>query len=117
MAIMSNGAGCLADVSYSVPDDACRVFCTHFEIFGTLGAVRFSWQDAPAMVYYKDKEEAISLEAVDIGRRSYWTDFLDEIKGKKNLILTTEDVIRSTESALMVQHRSYKEEEKCLLKY
>ena len=43
----------------------------------------------------------------DVGERSFWTDFLAEIKGEpvdaSAGYLTTADVIRATEYALMIQ--------------
>lgn len=107
MATLSNGAGLLADVSYSVPDRGCAAFHTHFEIFGTLGAVRFSWNNAPATLYYKDKETTLDIQGEDMGDRSFWTDFLAEIQGKAveeaEGYLTTADVVRATEYALQIQ--------------
>ncbi len=106
MGVLSNGAGMLLDTSYSIPDDACVSFKVNFEIFGTLGAVRFSWHNTPALVYYKDKEQPDVLEPTDIGNHTSWNDFIGEISGNTDLYLTTEDVLRSAEDTLLIQEQA-----------
>lgn len=103
MGVLSNGAGFLIDTSYSIPDDACVSFKVNFEIFGSLGAVRFSWHNVSPEVYYHDKEQPEILEPADIGDHSYWSDFIGEINGETDLFLTTDDVLASAEDTLEIQ--------------
>ena len=89
-----------------ITEYTCVSFKVNFEIFGSLGAVRFSWHNVSPEVYYHDKEQPEILAPADIGNRSYWTDFTDEINGKTDLFLTTEDVLRSSEDTLKIQEKA-----------
>lgn len=101
MARLSNGACVLADISYSAPSSVFTLpSYWEFRIWCARGMLTFSY-NAPDVTVW---EEGIPTPQHLPGTPSdsdYLTDFVDEIA--HNTRTLTEDVLRSTETALTIQ--------------
>ena len=83
----------LADVSYAAPDSqgySTPLYWT-FDIWGTKGVLRFSDQ-CEAMAYLNGETEGISLADTPLPH-SELADFLAEIRGEKEVLLDTKNVL------------------------
>ena len=109
MAELSNGAGLLGDVSYSSPSGIGYGYPTRWEIFGENGVIRFSLQNQPTELYIGDEKECILVEDKEV-KSNYFSDFISEIKGEKDLYLTTEEILNATRDTLIIQEYANREE-------
>lgn len=103
---LSNGAGLIADVSYSAPNS--QGFKTplywEFNIWGTMGVAKFS-QNSEITAYFDGASEGEIIPDFEI-KNEELRDFLMEIKGEKGILLNTKDVILSTRETLKIQKYS-----------
>ena len=96
MARLENGAGVLADVSYSAPSQAFKMpSYWEFRFWCEKGMLSFNYVDNKVTLYKEGETQAEVFEGVtDCG------DYLDEfINGTSD----TENVLNSTETALLIQ--------------
>ncbi|MBQ3572506.1 MAG: Gfo/Idh/MocA family oxidoreductase [Clostridia bacterium] len=104
MATLNNGAGVLADISYSAPP---LVYATdiywNFKFWCDNGLVTFSFKDPNVKVYKLGEKEPIILEGI-IDSKNYLDDFLDEIEDNTNAI--TESVLYTTYQTLFLQSKA-----------
>ena len=103
MLTTKNGAGVLADVSYTIPDgvEFALPYYWQFYIWGTKGVIRFSLNDEKAYYYLAGEKEPRLLEEPEI-ESDYLTDFVNLVNGKDSA-LTMEEVIASTRATLEIQ--------------
>ncbi len=103
MLTAKNGAGILADVSYTIPDgvEFALPYYWQFYIWGTKGVIRFSLNDEKAYYYLTGEKEPHLLEEPEI-EADYLTDFYNLLKGQKT-DLTMEEVFASTRATLTIQ--------------
>ncbi len=101
MARMSNGAGLLADISYSGPS---QVFSMptywEFRFWCEKGLLTFSYTSGTVSVYKEGHSEPITYNC-DKPETDYLQEFIDEIRSNRSIM--TENIIRSTECALRIQ--------------
>ena len=104
MLTAENGAGIIGDVSYSVPDgvDFSLPFYWQFYLWGTKGVISFSINEQETKYYAKGEKEPRLLEEKPL-EIDFLTDFLKVVKGDKDVVLTPEDVFKSTEATLKIQ--------------
>ena len=107
MARLESGAGVLADVSYSAPS---QVFTMptywEFRVWCEKGLLSFFCTDSAVTLYEEGSTAPIRIEGKPDGE-NYLTEFLSEIQnGTKDV---TENLLRSTETALMLQETADKE--------
>lgn len=102
MISLNNGAGVLADVSYSIPSAVGYAFPTHWELFFERGIIRFFLNGSPAHVWNEGKKDPVLLEGIP-PQTDFWNDFINEIQGKPSGILCTEEILTSTEDTLQIQ--------------
>lgn len=99
---LSNGAGVISDVSYSLPSGIAYGYPLRWEIFGSKGVLRFTTHSKEIELYYDEEKQPIFLELPN-PKSGYWEDFIREIKGEKPFVLTTEEIINSTKDTLKIQ--------------
>lgn len=103
---LSNGAGLIADVSYSAPDS--QGFKTplywEFNIWGTKGVLKFS-QNSEITAYFNGDDKGEYIPDIEI-KNDELEDFIREIKGDRDILLDTKDVISSTRDTLAIQKKS-----------
>lgn len=106
MATLDNGAGVLADVSYSAPP---LVYGTdiywNFKFWCDNGLVTFSWKNPDVTIYKLGDKEPKILEGVK-DEKNYLDDLLDEIETDSNLI--TKSVLCTTYQTLILQSEADK---------
>ena len=102
MLTAENGAGILADVSYSIPDgiEFSLPLYWEFNIWGTGGVLELSLVKK-AVFYKKGSKEPIILEDRDAGP-DFLTDFIALTEGR-SVRLTMEEAFESTRNTLMIQ--------------
>jgi predicted dehydrogenase len=103
MLTAKNGAGILADVSYTIPDgvEFALPYYWQFYIWGTKGVIRFSLNDEKAWYYLAGDKEPHLLEEPEIDA-DYLTDFYNLLRGEKTA-LTMAEVFASTRATLTIQ--------------
>ncbi len=105
MVELSNGAGLIADVSYSAPNSSgySLPFYWRFTLWGDKGVMEFSINSKELIVALDGKPgiEIISVPDVDNGRNCLSV-YLEELDGKHTDI-DTSSVIRVTRNTLMIQ--------------
>lgn len=103
MLTTTNGAGILADVSYTIPDgvEFALPYYWQFYVWGTRGVLRFSLNDEKAYYYLAGEKEPKVLEEPEI-EADYLTDFYNLLGGKP-AVVTTQDVIASTRATLTIE--------------
>lgn len=110
MARLESGAGVLADVSYSAPS---QVFSMptywEFRVWCEKGLLSFSFTDSAVTLYEEGSAAPVRIEG-ESNCESYLTEFLSEIQNGTGTV--TENVLRSTETALMLQETADKEWQK-----
>lgn len=108
MARLENGAGVLADVSYSAPS---QVFSMptywEFNFWCERGLLRFSYADKRVTVFREGVKEPLICDGID-SERDWLTDLLDEMRtGERS---HTREALISTETALLIQGSAKREE-------
>ena len=106
MARLSNGAGVLADVSYSAPSQVFSLpYYWEFRIWCDRGVLSFCYNE-PNVTLFEDggPAESITYSGKIIG---YIDEFLSEIHNNTNSV--TENVLASTQTALLLQEQADKE--------
>ena len=107
MARLENGAGVLADVSYSAPS---QVFSMptywEFRIWCERGLLTLHYTDSRVTLYEEGGSDPVLLEGEPNGQDYLW-EFVSEIQSGGRVV--TENVIRSTETALLIQKEADKE--------
>lgn len=105
MAELDNGCGLMADVSYAAP---CHVeygipYYWQFLIWGSKGMIRFAEDGKPLEAYIDYAKEVQYIEGKPC-ENNHITDFIDEIDGKTDLLICTEEVLRSQRDTLTIQN-------------
>lgn len=105
MAELDNGCGLMADVSYAAP---CHVeygipYYWQFLIWGSKGMIRFAEDGKPLEAYIDYADKVQYIEGVEC-KNNHITDFIDEINGKTDLLICTEEVLRSQRDTLTIQN-------------
>jgi len=105
MAELDNGCGLMADVSYAAP---CHVeygipYYWQFLIWGSKGMIRFAEDGKPLEAYIDYAKEVQYIEGTTC-ENNHITDFIDEIDGKTDLLICTEEVLRSQRDTLTIQN-------------
>ena len=107
MLTLSNGAGVIADISYSVPNSIGFniPYYWEFKIWGSQGMLCFSASTDGVKLYIngeKDVLEVLPIETDD----NYLEAFIDEVLGKKSSLLSIDDVFNSSEATLLIQKKA-----------
>jgi len=104
MAKLENGAGLIADVSYSVPDSIGYNLPLYwnFQLWGSKGLATFSASSNGVTLYKNGNKKEEIVHGVDV-KSSYLTDLISDINGGENIILNTAEAIRTTRETLEVQ--------------
>lgn len=107
MLSLSNGAGVIADISYSVPDSIGfnLPYYWQFYIWGDQGMLAFSANTDGVLLYKNGESEVIHLPGLDASD-SYLDAFLDEVEGKKSALLSKEEIFNSTRATLLIQKKA-----------
>ena len=104
MATLENGAGVIADVSYSAPS---QIYATeiywNFKFWCDNGLLTFNITNPNAKVYYAGEKEVKILDGVK-DTKNYLDDFMDEIENGGSEF--TESVLCTTEQVLYLQRSS-----------
>ena len=99
---MDNGAGLLADVSYSAPQFGVPLpTYWDFYFWGTEGMLNFSLTKGQVMVY-KNNETATRVVDYPEREAQHLKEFYREIKGE-SVIIDTKQVLSSSEAVLNIQ--------------
>ena len=99
MARLSNGAGVIADVSYSAPKQVSPLpTYWEFRIWCEKGMISFCCADLAVTVYKEESSKRI--ESVE-NKTDYLDEFVKSIETNDNSI--TQNVLKSTETALYIQ--------------
>ncbi len=109
MITATNGAGIIADVSYSSPDgiEFGLPYYWDFTIWGTKGTLKFNIKDQEIKYYVAGDKEPKILE-LKPAKCDYLTDFYNLTQGDKDVILPMEDTIASTRYTLKIQKEADK---------
>ncbi|NMA95725.1 MAG: Gfo/Idh/MocA family oxidoreductase [Clostridiales bacterium] len=101
---MDNGAGVMADVSYSAPDSSGYIlpFYWRFTIWGTKGVMEFKVGSDSISVALNGKPDIEYIEIPDLDPGNCLSVFLDELAGKDTEI-DTNSVIKATRDTLKIQ--------------
>ena len=104
MAELDNGCGVMADVSYAAPShvEYGIPYYWQFLIWGTKGMIRFAEDAKPLEAYFDYAKEPLYIEGKP-AQSNHITDFIDEIEGKRGLLITTEEVLASQRDTLLIQ--------------
>ena len=104
MATLENGAGVLADISYSAPP---LVYATdiywNFKFWCDNGLVTFNWVETDVKVYKLGEAQPKVLQGVK-DDKNYLDDFLDEIEKDEKAM--TDSVLCTTYHALLLQSKA-----------
>lgn len=101
MARLSNGAGILADVSYSAPSQAFSLpTYWEFRFWCKNGMMSFCINDSEITVYKEGESEPLIIKTTQ-NEEDYLTEFIRAIEENDNSV--TQSVIKSTETALHLQ--------------
>lgn len=101
MLTLSNGAGLIADVSYTRPSNISFPFPYYwgFKIWGSNGVIAFTVGSKHVELYKNGEKEVLLFEGT-LSERNYLIDFINDILGKTNF---TEGILDSTEETLKIQ--------------
>ncbi|MBR6514910.1 MAG: Gfo/Idh/MocA family oxidoreductase [Clostridia bacterium] len=105
MVELDGGCGLMADVSYAAP---CHIeygvpYYWQFLIWGTKGMIRFAEDGKNGVEAYIDYADAMEFIEGKTPANNHITDFIDEIDGKTDLLICTEEVIKSQRDTLTIQ--------------
>lgn len=103
MAELTNGAGLIADVSYSIPDGVSYdlPFYWQFYIWGENGVMSFSENSEAVECYIGGKKEKIFIDKSP-APSDYLTDFAAMLSGKST-VLSMDEVFDATRDTLRIQ--------------
>ena len=103
MAELTNGAGLIADVSYSIPDGVSYdlPFYWQFYIWGEKGVMTFSINSEVVECYIGGNKEKIIIDKIP-APCDYLTDFAAMLSGKST-VLSMDEVFDSTRDTLTIQ--------------
>ena len=101
---MEGGAALTADVSYASPDGMRYSLPLYweFEIWGLLGVMRFG-RNLPTIELYRKEKDHVEIITPDAMEKTMIEDFVDSVVGKKDTVLTTEEVLDATAWTLKIQ--------------
>lgn len=101
MLTLSNGAGLIADVSYTIPDKVGfdLPYYWEFKIWGTEGMIAFTISSEYVELYKKTEEKVILCAGTPCDS-NYLTDFINDIKGNADF---TDGILASTEETLVIE--------------
>ncbi|NMB97548.1 MAG: Gfo/Idh/MocA family oxidoreductase [Clostridiaceae bacterium] len=101
---LSNGAGLMADVSYSAPNSSGYIlpFYWRFTIWGTKGVMEFSYNCNEITLALDGKPGIETMAIPDVDTGDCLSVFVDELKGKPTDI-DTEQVFKATRATLKIQ--------------
>lgn len=106
MARLENGAGVLADVSYSAPS---QVFSMptywEFRFWCEKGLLTFNYVDPSVTVYEEGIQEPVTISCAP-ATRDYLHELADELGGSTK---ATQNILNSTQTALLIQQAADKE--------
>lgn len=104
---LSNGAGVIADISYSVPNSIGFdiPYYWDFRIWGSKGMISFNINGDGVLLYQDGKTEVQNIPAVT-PRDTFLDAFADEIEGKDGVELCTEVVLTSSRITLLTQKKA-----------
>lgn len=106
MARLENGAGVLADTSYSAPVMAFPIpTYWEFRFWCQKGMLTFNYNDKKVTLYEEGTDRPIIFEC-EKEADGYLCELASEIKGGRRI---TESVIKSTKTALLIQQEADKE--------
>ena len=104
MATLENGAGVIADVSYSAPSQIyVSEIYWNFKFWCDNGLLTFNITNPNAKVYYAGEREPKTVEGIK-DAKNYLDDFIDEIETDGKAF--TESVLCATEQALILQSKA-----------
>lgn len=110
MARLENGAGVLADVSYSAPS---QVFSMptywEFRIWCAKGLLTLHYTDSAITIYEEGTATPIRIEG-EPSEKDYLSEFVAALQSGDRTL--TEGLLRSTETALLIQKEADKEKER-----
>ena len=110
MASLENGAGVLADVSYSAPAQAFSMpSYWEFRFWCGKGMLQITYNDNHITLFKDGEPETLKIECDKTGE-NYLTEFIAEIENNSRHM--TENILRSTECALKIQEAADRETEK-----
>ena len=101
MLTLSNGAGLIADVSYTTPDKVrySLPYYWDFKIWGTEGMIAFSIYSEKVELYKKTQESVTLWDGIESTRNNL-DDLIDDINGNNNC---TEGILSCAEEVLKIQ--------------
>ncbi|MBQ4518054.1 MAG: Gfo/Idh/MocA family oxidoreductase [Clostridia bacterium] len=104
MLSLSNGAGVIADISYSVPNSIGFniPYYWEFKIWGSHGMLAFSANADGVKLYLDGEKEVLNIPAIE-PKDNYLDAFLDEIEGKKSSLISSEEIFNSSKTTLLIQ--------------
>lgn len=109
MARLENGAGVLADVSYSAPSQAFSLpSYWEFRVWCDKGMLQFNWATPSVTVYIEGKKDPVCYS--DLAENGdYLSEFANEFQG--GIRRMTDNILASTKTALLLQKEADKEAE------
>ncbi|HHV97114.1 MAG TPA: Gfo/Idh/MocA family oxidoreductase [Clostridiaceae bacterium] len=101
---LSNGAGLMADVSYSAPNSSGYKlpFYWRFTFWGTKGVMEFNYNSKEITVALDGKPGVETIPIPDVDTGDCLSIFVDELKGKPTYI-DTEQVLKASRNTLLIQ--------------
>ena len=107
MLSLSNGAGVIADVSYSVPDSIGYKlpYYWEFRIWGSCGLISFSANSDGVKLYKNGEEDFCVIQGIETDD-NYLDAYLDEIEGKESSLLSSKEVFTSSRMTLLIQQQA-----------
>lgn len=107
MLTAKNGAGILADISYSIPDgvEFALPYYWQFYIWGTKGTISFSLNEKNSYYFIKNQVKPVLLDEEPIAV-DYLTDFRNMIAGDKNVVLSMDESFCATRLTLQIQKQA-----------
>ncbi len=102
-----NKGGVLADVSYAVPDgvEFALPYYWQFFVWGTKGTISLAFNEEKSY-YFLAGDKTPQLLDENVETTDYLTDFINLVKGKKDVILSVNEVIYSTRKTLEIQQQA-----------
>lgn len=107
MLTLENGAGVIADVSYSIPNSIGfnLPYYWSFKIWGSRGMISFTASSNGVELYQDGLTEVRVVKGIPC-ECDYLDSFLDEVEGRAKRDLSTERVIKSSRATLLVEEKA-----------